>query len=102
MCRQVSRWLATSVQRACRIHHPIRTPATLVDVIGSGALLTLSERGGVSLNINTNYLNALPMGRTALIMARVIKLGGRIATVSASPDSVFAQYGQFEGRTDGS
>lgn len=34
--------------------------ATLVDVVGSVALVTQSNRGGVSLAINTLYLNPLP------------------------------------------
>jgi acyl-coenzyme A thioesterase PaaI-like protein len=34
--------------------------ATLVDVVGSAALVTLSDRGGVSLAINTLYLNPMP------------------------------------------
>jgi hypothetical protein len=36
--------------------------ATLVDVVGSAALVTLSDRGGVSLAINTLYLNPMPGG----------------------------------------
>ena len=46
--------------------------ATLVDVIGTAALLTRSPRGGVSLNINTNYLSAMPGGGIVLIDATVI------------------------------
>jgi hypothetical protein len=33
--------------------------ATLVDVVGSAALVTLSDKGGVSLAINTLYLNPM-------------------------------------------
>lgn len=34
--------------------------ATLVDVVGSLALVTQSNRSGVSLAINTLYLNPMP------------------------------------------
>jgi acyl-coenzyme A thioesterase PaaI-like protein len=34
--------------------------ATLIDVVGSAALVTLSDKGGVSLAINTLYLNPMP------------------------------------------
>lgn len=55
--------------------------ATLVDVVGSAALVTVSNRGGVSLSINTIYLNPMPGGEDVHIDARVIKLGKDIATV---------------------
>ena len=45
--------------------------ATLVDTVGSAALVTVSPKGGVSLNINVNYLNRMPAGGTVLIEAQV-------------------------------
>ena len=48
-----------------------RAAATLVDVVGSAALLTLSPKGGVSLNINVNYLRKAAAGREVVIEARV-------------------------------
>jgi hypothetical protein len=39
---------------------PCFCAATLVDVVGSAALVTLSDRGGVSLAIHTLYLNPMP------------------------------------------
>ena len=45
--------------------------ATIVDIVGTAALLTQSVRGGVSLNINTNYLSAMPGGGVVLIDAKV-------------------------------
>ena len=55
---------------------PARLPAaTLVDTVGSAALITLSPRGGVSLNINVNYLSKMPVGGNVLIEAQV---GGRV------------------------
>lgn len=55
--------------------------ATLVDVVGSAAIVTISDRGGVSLGINTLYLNPMPSGEDVLIDAHVIKMGKDIATV---------------------
>lgn len=43
----------------CVSHLPVIT-ATLVDVVGSLALVTQSARSGVSLAINTLYLNPMP------------------------------------------
>ena len=45
--------------------------ATIVDIVGTAALLTHISRGGVSLNINTNYLSAMPGGGVVLIDAKV-------------------------------
>ena len=45
--------------------------ATIVDVVGSAALMTLSPKGGVSLYINTNYVSKLPLKGVALIEAQV-------------------------------
>lgn len=55
--------------------------ATLVDVVGSLALITQSSRSGVSLAINTLYLNPMPGGEVVLVDARVIKLGRDVATI---------------------
>ncbi|WIA42983.1 hypothetical protein OEZ86_009521 [Tetradesmus obliquus] len=49
--------------------------ATLVDVVGSAALVTLSDKGGVSLAINTLYLNPMPGGGTVVVEAKLVKLG---------------------------
>lgn len=56
--------------------------ATIVDVVGTAALLTVSVRGGVSLNINTNYLAPMPGGGTVLIDARLLRVGRSIATIT--------------------
>jgi acyl-coenzyme A thioesterase 13 len=55
--------------------------ATLVDVVGTAALLIRSARGGVSLSINTTYLAPLPLGATALVDARVLRLGRTVAVI---------------------
>jgi hypothetical protein len=39
--------------------------ATLVDVIGSAAIVTLADRGGVSVSINTTYLSPAPIGQAS-------------------------------------
>ncbi len=45
--------------------------ATLVDTVGSAALVTVSERSGMSLNINVNYLSPVPVGGTVVVEAEV-------------------------------
>jgi len=61
--------------------HPTLTPttATLVDVIGSAAIVTQADRGGVSLSINTNYLSPCPIGKVVEIEAVVAKVGAGLA-----------------------
>eukprot|EP00775_Hariotina_reticulata_P008551 gene8551-8733_t len=54
--------------------------ATLVDVVGSAALITSSIRGGVSLAINTLYLNPMPGDEEVEVDARIIKLGRDVGT----------------------
>lgn len=56
--------------------------ATLVDVVGTGALLTQISKGGVSLSINTNYLRPLPHGAIAFVDATVLRIGKSIATIN--------------------
>lgn len=56
--------------------------ATLIDVVGTAALLTQSKRGGVSLNINTNYLSPMPGGGDCIIDARIVRIGRQIATIN--------------------
>jgi acyl-coenzyme A thioesterase 13 len=60
--------------------------ATIIDVVGTAALLTVSPRGGVSLNINANYLHGMPGGdpsspNVVIIDARVARVGRSIAVV---------------------
>lgn len=55
--------------------------ATLVDTVGSAALVTMSLRSGVSLSISVNYISAMPGGEDAEIDARVVKVGQSIATI---------------------
>ena len=45
--------------------------ATLVDVVGSAALVTVSERSGVSLNISVDYLRPGNAGEDVLVDAKV-------------------------------
>lgn len=45
-----------------------------MDVIGSVALVTLADRGGVSLTINTNYLSPIPIGQVVEIESTVVKV----------------------------
>lgn len=48
--------------------------ATLVDVVGSAALVTVSERSGVSLNISVDYLRLGQAGEEVLVDAKVALL----------------------------
>ncbi len=50
--------------------------ATLVDVVGSAALVTVSERSGVSLNITVDYLRPGQAGEDVLVDAQVGLLSG--------------------------
>eukprot|EP00055_Hartaetosiga_balthica_P008069 m.28923 g.28923 ORF g.28923 m.28923 type:complete len:232 (-) comp6103_c0_seq1:3737-4432(-) len=53
--------------------------ATLVDIVGTMALLTLDpSRPGVSLEINTTYVRAAKLNETVTITGRVLKSGGKI------------------------
>ncbi|CAL5219115.1 g889 [Coccomyxa viridis] len=62
--------------------------ATLVDVVGSAALVTVSERSGVSLNISVDYLRPGQAGEEVLVDAKVVKVGGLIATINVDLKSV--------------
>lgn len=55
--------------------------ATIVDIVGTAALLTRSRRAGVSLAINTNYLRPVPGNAVAEIRARVQRVGRTVGVV---------------------
>lgn len=55
--------------------------ATLVDTVGTAALVTVSTKGGVSLSINVNYLSKAPLGGSVLVEAQLVKSGRTIATI---------------------
>jgi Thioesterase superfamily len=66
-----------SLHRACS--YTLSTPlphsaATVVDTVGSAALVTMSLKSGVSLSISVNYISAMPGGEDAEIDARVVKV----------------------------
>lgn len=56
--------------------------ATLVDVIGSAAIMTIAEHSGVSLQISIDYLSELPAGEECEATATVSHLGKSTATAS--------------------
>ena len=56
--------------------------ATLVDVIGSAAIMTIAEHSGVSLQISIDYLSELPGGEECEATATVSHLGKSTATAS--------------------
>ncbi|GAX79485.1 hypothetical protein CEUSTIGMA_g6926.t1 [Chlamydomonas eustigma] len=55
--------------------------ATLVDTVGTAALITVSDRSGVSVNIAVTYLLPSPSGQNVTVEARVIKSGRALATI---------------------
>lgn len=55
--------------------------ATIVDIVGTAALLTRSRRAGVSLAINTNYLRPVAGNDVAEIRAKIQRLGRTIGVV---------------------
>lgn len=59
------------------MHLPV---ATLVDVIGSAAIVSVAEHSGVSLQISVDYLSELPGGEDCEITATVAKIGRSTAT----------------------
>ena len=61
-------FVKTSLQ-GCLGSHVI--PATLVDILGTMALLTINPlKPGVSIDINVNYLSAAKLGETLLLEGR--------------------------------
>lgn len=54
----------------------------MVDVVSTIALVSVSQRSGVSLNINTDYLSPIPCGEEGRLEARVVKVGQTVATLS--------------------
>ncbi|DBB17966.1 hypothetical protein WJX82_004459 [Trebouxia sp. C0006] len=56
--------------------------ATLVDVIGSAAIMTMNEHSGVSLQISIDYLSELPGGEECEATATVSHLGKSTATAT--------------------
>jgi acyl-coenzyme A thioesterase 13 len=55
--------------------------ATLVDVVGTAALMTQSTKPGKSVSIQVNYVSAAVANEEYEVRARVIKSGRHIATV---------------------
>lgn len=56
--------------------------ATIVDTVGTAALLTKSKRSGVSLALSVDYLSPQPGLEECDIIAEVVKTGKTIATIS--------------------
>jgi acyl-coenzyme A thioesterase 13 len=81
-CRYAPLSAARRPGRPAPLPHPWLPPAaTLVDTIGTAALVTLTDLSGVSLSISVHYLSPMPGGEDVEITARVLKLGGTIATI---------------------
>ena len=70
--------------------------ATLVDVVGSAAIMTVSEHSGVSLQISVDYLSELPGGEECEATAVVSHLGKSTAT--ANVDLTVKKTGRLAAR----
>lgn len=70
-------WLSSSATS-------LRSAATLVDTIGTAAILTASRRSGVSLSIQVNYLSPCAGLSVARIEAELTKLGNNVAVAEVS------------------
>jgi acyl-coenzyme A thioesterase 13 len=54
--------------------------STLVDVVGTMAILSVAPtRAGVSVEINTSYMNAAKLGEEVRVHGKLLKLGRRLA-----------------------
>lgn len=62
----------------------IPVAATIVDTVGTAALTSVSDLLGVSLSINTHYINPMPGGEDVAIEACVVKAGKQIATIEVT------------------
>ena len=66
--------------------------ATIVDTVGSAALVTMSLKSGVSLSISVNYISAMPGGEDAEVDARVVKVHSSDARATCCcEDRLYAQ-----------
>ncbi len=59
-------------------------PATIMDVVTTAALVSVSDYSGVSLELNSSYINPAKDGDTADIDARVLKAGGAVAVLACT------------------
>eukprot|EP00933_Yihiella_yeosuensis_P024238 TRINITY_DN18779_c0_g1_i1.p1 TRINITY_DN18779_c0_g1~~TRINITY_DN18779_c0_g1_i1.p1 ORF type:complete len:153 (-),score=29.84 TRINITY_DN18779_c0_g1_i1:92-550(-) len=67
--------------------------ATLVDIISTAALLTLSDRPGVSVDLNVSYVTAAPVGEEVEIVGKVLKAGKSVAMTTV--DIVLVKSGKL-------
>lgn len=65
-------------------HPPRPAAATLVDVVGSAALVTKLEYSGVSLNIAVNYYRPGAGGSAVRIEGEVIKIGKTVCSIEVT------------------
>ena len=56
-------------------------------MVTTAALVSLSDFSGVSLELNVSYLNPARDGDVAEVDARVLKLGGAVATMTCAVSS---------------
>lgn len=58
--------------------------ATLVDTIGTAAVVTISDNPGVSTHISTEYFAPVAKGDVAVVEATVLQHGKRLCNVEVS------------------
>lgn len=75
--------------------------ATLVDVVGTLAIIGADRwhRFGVSTDLNVSWLAPIPLGETAVVEARVLKIGRTMAFVEVeirrASDNVLSLQGRL-------
>lgn len=81
--------------------------ATIVDTVGTAALLTSQERSGVSTHIAVDYLAPAPVGTLVSIVAEVVKAGRSVSLVrvtltntSTGKTVAVGTHQKFVGRAD--
>lgn len=58
--------------------------ATLVDTVGTAAVVTISDNPGVSTHISTEYFAPVAKGDVAVVEATVLQHGKRLCNVEVS------------------
>jgi acyl-coenzyme A thioesterase 13 len=75
--------------------------ATLVDIVGTMAIMSADRNGrpGVTTDLNTSYLSAIPEGDAAIADATALKVGRTMAFVTVDlrreKDGVLAAQGRM-------
>lgn len=67
---------SNAMQRTCdAVANQFDYAATILDEFSTAATTTKTERFCVTLNINTDYLTAIPKGEQCKVVSKLVKLG---------------------------